>query len=93
MGYFNSEFQNNFKADFGFASPKRTKKKCISPTFADHHLHRIAYMKDYHVGSKGDIEENGLEGWVSKMICTSCNREFGKVFFADKKQIHEQINP
>lgn len=89
MAYFNSEKQNNFKADFGFALPKRTKRKCVNPTFADNYLHRIAYMKDYHVGSKGDIEENGLKGWVAKKICTSCNREFGTVFFADKKQTND----
>ena len=76
MGYFENEKQDNFKADFGFDSPHRTPTKCKAPVFADHYLHRIALMKDYHVGSKGDIDEGGLPGWVSKFVCTGCGKRY-----------------
>jgi hypothetical protein len=73
--YFN-ETQNNFKADFGFSSPHRTKAKCKNPVFADSHLHRIALMKSEHFGSKGDRDENGMPGWVSKYTCTGCGKHY-----------------
>lgn len=81
MEYFKNEQQNNFKADFGFAPPHRTKAKCRKPVFADHYLHRIALMKDYHVGSKGDVDEGGLPGWVSKFVCSGCGKRYtiGKI--------------
>ena len=78
LGYFNNEIQNNFKADFGFDEPHRTKSKCNNPVFADHHLHRLAIMKDEHFGSKGDRDENGIPGWVAKFICTGCGKEYKK---------------
>lgn len=65
-----------FKADFGFMSPHTTKAKCINPQFADHYKHRIAIMKDFHIGSKGDIDENGIPGWVSKLVCTGCGKKY-----------------
>jgi hypothetical protein len=68
----------DFKADFGFDKPKRTKSKCENPEFADPNYHRIAIMKDFHVGDKGDKDEGGIKGWVSKRICTGCNKEFYK---------------
>lgn len=76
MNYFNNEKQDNFKADFGFMAPHKTKAKCKCPVFANHCLHRIAIMKDYHIGSKGDIEKTGLPGWVSKFICTGCGKRY-----------------
>jgi hypothetical protein len=76
MNYFNNEKQDNFKADFGFTAPHRTKTKCKNPVFADPYLHRIALMKDEHFGSKGDRDENGLAGWVSKHICTGCGKKY-----------------
>ena len=82
MGYFNNEKQDNFKADFGFHPPHRTKGKCKQPVFADNNLHRIAIMKDYHVGSKGDVDEGSIPGWVSKFVCTGC----GKSYKIDKKK-------
>lgn len=85
MAYFDDPKQENFKADFGFCSPRRTKEKCKNPVFADHKLHRIALMKDFHVGSKGDIDEGGISGWVAKEICTGCGMEFpdGGYFIRD----------
>lgn len=83
-----NEEQNNFKADFGFDTPHRTKSKCANPVFADHHLHRIAVMKDEHFGSKGDRDEGGAQGWVAKSICTGCGKEFlknRKGFYLDKQ--------
>lgn len=76
MGYFENEVQDNFKADFGFDSPHRTKAKCKNPVFADHHLHRIALMKHEHFGSKGDRDEGGTPGWVSKFVCTGCGKSY-----------------
>ena len=76
MGNFNNKKQDEFVADFGFSSPHKTKAECKSPVFADHHLHRIAIMKDYHVGSKGDVDEGGMPGWVSKFICTGCGKRY-----------------
>ena len=81
---FKDELQNNFKSDFGFDAPHRTKKECSNPVFADHFLHRIALMKDEHFGSKGDRDENGIKGWVSKSICTGCGKEYKK----NKKFFH-----
>lgn len=80
MGYFNNEKQDNFKADFGFTT-HRTKTKCKNPIYADHHLHRIAIIKDEHFGSKGDRDENGLAGWVSKYVCTACDKKIKKSSF------------
>lgn len=74
--YFNNEKQNNFQSDYGFMPPHRTKSECKNPVFADKHLHRIAIMKDYHLGSKGDIDENGIKGYVSKFVCTGCGKTF-----------------
>lgn len=90
MTKFNKEAQDNFKADFGFDSPHRTKAKCKNPVFTDHYLHRIALMKDYHIGSKGDIDESGLPGWISKFVCTGCGQTFTinkikRFFHADQR--------
>ena len=76
MNYFDNKEQNDFKADFGFMPPHRTKTKCTKPVFADNYLHRIAIMKDFHVGSKGDIDEEGAVGWISKFICTGCGKRY-----------------
>ena len=84
MGYFNNDVQDNFKADFGFDAPHSTKSNCMNPVFADHSFHRIAIMKDEHFGSKGDRDENGISGWVSKSICTGCGKEYHK----NKKYFH-----
>ncbi len=79
--------QANYKADFGFDAPRKTKTKCSNPVFADPHFHRIAVMKDFHVGHKGDIDEGGAPGWVSKSICTGCGRVFkDKGFYSDKPE-------
>ena len=67
-----------FKADFGFDKPLKTVAECQNPEFADKHLHRLAIMKDFHVGSKGDVDENGVSGWISKKVCTGCGRVFTK---------------
>lgn len=76
----------DFKSDFGFATPYSTKAECANPVFADRNLHRLAIMKDEHIGSKGDRDENGLPGWVAKFVCTGCGKEFkGKVFYPDGK--------
>ena len=85
MTFFKNEIQDNFKADFGFDAPHRTKSECANPVFADHTLHRIAIMKKEHFGSVGDRDENGLSGWVTKRVCTGCGKTFkGGGFYADK---------
>ncbi len=87
MGCFNNNIQDSFIADFGFDSPHKTSSKCINPVFADPYLHRVAIMKDYHLGSKGDRDENGLPGWVAKHVCTGCGKEYKKNrkgFYPDK---------
>jgi hypothetical protein len=87
MKYFKDKTQNNFKSDFGFDAPHRTKTMCEKPVFADPYLHRIAIMKEEHFGSKGDRDENGLPGWVAKFICTGCGKEYKKNkkgFYPDK---------
>jgi hypothetical protein len=85
MAFFDDPKQENFKADFGFCSPRRTKTKCKNPVFADHHLHRIALMKDFHVGTANDRDKNGLPGWFTKEICTGCGKHFkqGGYFIRD----------
>ena len=86
MGYFNNPIHDDFKPDFGFNPPHRTKTKCANPAFADHYLHRIAVMKEVHVGAKGDFDEGGSPGWISKLVCTGCGKEFrGGYFHPDKK--------
>jgi len=90
MDYFDNKKQNEFKADYGFMAPHRTKTECKSPVFACKKLHRIAIMRDEHFGSKGDRDENGTPGWTSKFICTGCGKRFTinqiKSFFhPDKK--------
>lgn len=65
----------DFKPDFGFSAPYRAKFKAENPVFSDPYLHRIAIMKDFHVGSVGDIDEHGTPGWASKYVCTCCNKE------------------
>lgn len=87
MNYFSTQEQNEFKADFGFDEPISTKKECANPVFYDKTLHRVAIMKDFHCGSKGDIDENGVAGWVSKSICTGCGKVFKNKagFYIDKK--------
>jgi len=84
MGYFKNDVQDNFKSDFGFSAPHQTKTKCSNPVFAYPYLHRIAIMKDEHFGSKGDRDENGIPGWVTKSVCTGCGKEFKK----NKKMFH-----
>lgn len=89
MSYFKTKKQNNFKADFGFDAPHTTGKECSNPVFADHHVHRLAIMKLEHFGSKGDRDENGIPGWLTKSICTGCGKEFKKNhrgFYPDKIQ-------
>ncbi len=66
----------DFKADFGFYPPHKTRKECANPEFADHNYHRVAIMKDEHLGSPGDRQDTGLKGWTSKLVCTGCGREF-----------------
>lgn len=81
MAFFNDKTQEDFIADFGFGAPHRTKAKCKNPVFADHTLHRIALMKDYHIGSKGDVDEGGVPGWIVKCVCTGCGKKYGKGYF------------
>lgn len=76
MAFFSDPIHENFESDFGFMSPHRTKKPCSNPAFAENTLHRIAIMKDYHIGSKGDREETGLPGWCTKFICSGCGKRF-----------------
>jgi hypothetical protein len=33
-------------------------------------------MKDFHIGSRGDIDEGGMPGWISKFICTGCGKRY-----------------
>ena len=68
--------KKEMKADFGFMPPHRTKSECKKPEFADKHMHRIAIIKKEHFGSKGDRDENGLSGWVSKFVCVGCGKTF-----------------
>ena len=94
MNYFKNDIQNNYKSDFGFDAPHRTKSKCSNPVFADHYLHRIAIMKDEHFGSNGDRDENGVSGWVCKYICTGCGKEYKKNhkgFYTDNHYKNEII--
>jgi hypothetical protein len=76
MDYFDDKKQNDFVADYGFTGPHETKTECKNPVFANHHLHRIAIMKDFHIGSRGDIDEGGMPGWISKFICTGCGKRY-----------------
>lgn len=88
MSWFDDEKQNNFKADFGFAAPHRTLKKCANPVFSSPYYHRMAIMKHEHFGSKGDSDEGGVAGWVAKQICTGCGKEYRKNkrgFYIDKQ--------
>jgi len=64
---------NQIEADFGFTLA-RTRKECEKPVFADRKLHRVAILKDFHVGSPGDANETGIPGWVSKFVCTGCGK-------------------
>ena len=75
MDIFTDDIQNNFEADFGFTQ-HRTKALCKNPVFSDKKLHRIAIMKDFHIGSPGDIDECGIPGWVTKFVCTGCGKRF-----------------
>ena len=79
-------FTNNIKPDFGWHSPKRTKQECSKPEFADHHLHRVAIMKDEHWGANGDRDENGLPGWTAKLVCNGCGRKFKHNGFYSEKE-------
>jgi len=78
----------DFKADFGFHEPIRTKTECSNPEFHDHKLHRVAIMKDEHFGSKGDRDEGGIAGWTSKLVCVGCGKEFQgqNGFYLDKQK-------
>lgn len=55
--------------DFGYISPKRTKKECSNPEFADKHFHRVGLFKKEYLPDE-------MTGWVSEARCVSC----GKVF-------------
>lgn len=90
MTTFKDDFQEKFKADFGFDAPKRTNKICEKPVFYDQYFHRIAWMKREHFGSPGDRDENGLPGWVADQVCTGCGRKFKSGFFADKNSALNQ---
>lgn len=64
---------------FGFDTPRRTKKECESPAFADKNLHRIGiFAIEFH--------SNGLNGYSCIYKCVNCGRKFNfrrgmKVFF------------
>ena len=78
--------QLDFVPDFWIEGTHLTKTKCANPPYADHYKHRIAIMKAFHVGSKGDVDENGMSGWIAKRICTGCGKEFlrhKRLFIAD----------
>jgi hypothetical protein len=77
---------NEFKADFGFEPPHRTKKECARPEFSDHNLHRVAVMKKEHFGNNGD-RDGGLPGWTTKLVCVGCGREFKHNFFYPEKSV------
>ena len=62
---------NQAESDFGFTQV-RTRRECSNPVFADHKLHHIAILKDFHLGNMGDKDPNGVPGWVSKFVCTGC---------------------
>jgi hypothetical protein len=71
----NNEYHDTFKSDFGFTGPVRGGI-CKIPAFADLRLHRIALMKDKHIGSTGDCDEVGTPGWISKYVCVGCGKKF-----------------
>jgi hypothetical protein len=79
------ENMKEFKPDFGFAIPNRTKKECPSPEFSDHKLHRVAIMKLEHFGSVGDRDEGGIPGWATKGVCVGCGKTFKHItgFYID----------
>ena len=64
---------NQVESDFGFTQV-RTRRECSNPVFADHKLHRVAILKDFHLGNVGDKDPHGVPGWVSKFVCTGCGR-------------------
>lgn len=89
MGIFNNKEQDEFKADYGFLSPHKTKADCKKPVFLQKNLHRIAVMKDFHIGSKGDIDEGGVPGYVSKLVCTGCGKRY--TVAGNKSYFHSDI--
>ena len=68
------------KNDYGFTVRKSTEL-CKDPLFADKKLHHCAILKDFHIGSSGDIDEGGMPGWISKVVCTRCGKNFGNAGF------------
>jgi hypothetical protein len=54
---------------FGYTAPRRTKKACENPAFADENLHRIGiFAIEFH----GD----GASGYVCIRKCVNCGRIF-----------------
>lgn len=56
--------------DFGYTSPKKTKKQCTNPEFKDKYFHRIAVMK------KKLYTDGLMPGWTILGICCGCGRKF-----------------
>lgn len=93
MDYFDDKKQNEFESDFGFMAPHKTKAECKNPVFADKHLHRIAIMKKEHLGSKGDRDQGGLPGWLSKFVCTGCGKAYRVRPFSNQPGIDGYFHP
>jgi len=87
-----SLLKDNIVPDFGLSKPfdSRTldsgKIECTNPDFNDKYIHRVALMKANHLGSKGDIDEQGIPGWSVKRVCNGCGKEFGERIFIPDSQ-------
>jgi hypothetical protein len=78
------EMKDEIIPDYGWAAPIRTNDECSNPEFSSKHYHRVAIMKQEHFGAIGDRDENGLPGWVTKLVCNGCGREFkNRGFYPD----------
>jgi hypothetical protein len=71
--------------NLGYDAPKKTRKPCPLPAFADPNLHRVGMFLI------SEIIDNGLPGWNAEQRCVNCGKLIRK-WFVDKVTADKAIS-
>ena len=80
------EKNQKYMPDYGYTTPKRTRKECTNPAFMDHNFHRVGYFRipKFH--------NDGLPGYVAVAKCVNCGRVFDNdTIFHPSKDTNQNI--
>lgn len=73
--------KQKYYPEFGYVAPKKTKKECEVPAFADKNLHRVGIFA-------GKYLEDGLPGYICIYKCVNCGKVFKKQTFQPSQKLN-----